>query len=205
MRVVLPRGRLFERSLKILNDAYFDFSGPDDRSLISEQGEHELLLAKAFDVPVYVEKGSAIGITGKDVVEERGSDLFIPLTLPFGQCRLSLAMPEGVRPQISNMEGYTIATEYPRLTERFFEAQGVKVEILTMEGSTELAPVAGIADGIVDIVQTGSTLRANGLVEVHQVMEVAPLLLVNRVAQKTRFEEINHLISQVKGVIRNGA
>lgn len=204
MKVVMPRGRLFAKALNILNSAHFDFPPPDDRSLVIDKGEHELLLAKPFDVPVYVERGADIGITGKDVVEERGSDVFVPLTLPFGECNLSLAMPKDRRAKLEDMNGYNVATEYPNITKDFFRSQGINVEVLTMEGSTELAPVTGIADAIVDIVQTGSTLEANGLEEVHRIMPVSALLLVNRVSQKTKFDQINELISQVREIIENG-
>ncbi|NJE10524.1 ATP phosphoribosyltransferase [Thermococcus sp. MAR1] len=204
MRFVLPKGRLLQGSLEVLRRAGIELRAPAERRLIERVGSYEVLLARAFDVPVYVEYGIDVGISGSDVVEERGSDVLIPLELPFGKCRLSIAMPADKAVEPEEMDGYRIATKYPRITRRFFEGLDVEVEILKLHGSIELAPKIGIADAIVDIVETGSTLRANGLVEVEKVMDVSALLLVNRIAQKTKFEEINELVFAVKEVIRNG-
>ncbi|ASJ13543.1 ATP phosphoribosyltransferase [Thermococcus thioreducens] len=204
MRFVLPKGRLLQGSLGLLQKAGISLRPPGERRLIERVGNYEVLLARAFDVPVYVEYGIDVGITGSDVLEERGSDVLVPLELPFGKCRLSLAMPGERIAEPEEMDGYRIATKYPRITRRFFEGLGVEVEILKLHGSIELAPKIGIADAIVDIVETGETLRANGLVEVTKVMDVSALLLVNRIAQKTKFEEINELVFSIKEVIRDG-
>ncbi len=202
MNIVLPRGRLMDKSLKLLSKVDMEITRPQDRELVSVNNGHKALSAKAFDVPVYVEEGADIGITGKDVVEERGNDIFVPLSLPFGKCRLSLALPKDNEIEPEDMDGYKVATEYPNISENFFRSLGVQVETLTVKGSTELAPRAGIADAIVDIVQTGNTLEANGLKEVRKIMEVSALFLVNRISQKTKFEEINRLISRLREVIR---
>ncbi|WP_456422637.1 ATP phosphoribosyltransferase [Thermococcus sp.] len=204
MRFVLPKGRLLKGSLEILRKAGYDIRKPGERRLIERVGNYEVLLARAFDVPVYVEYGIDVGISGSDVVEERGSDVLIPLELPFGKCRLSLAMPKESVVDPEEMDGYRIATKYPGITRRFFEGLDVEVEILKLHGSIELAPKIGIADAIVDIVETGTTLRANGLLEVEKIMDVSALLLVNRIAQKTKFEEINELVFSIKEVIENG-
>ncbi|WP_258084875.1 ATP phosphoribosyltransferase [Thermococcus thermotolerans] len=204
MRFVLPKGRLLQGSLEVLRRAGIELRVPAERRLIERVGSYEVLLARAFDVPVYVEYGIDVGISGSDVVEERGSDVLIPLELPFGKCRLSIAMPADKAVEPEEMDGYRIATKYPRITRRFFEGLDVEVEILKLHGSIELAPKIGIADAIVDIVETGNTLRANGLVEVRKIMDVSALLLVNRIAQKTKFEEINELVFAIKEVIRDG-
>ncbi|NJE76201.1 ATP phosphoribosyltransferase [Thermococcus sp. ES12] len=204
MRFALPKGRLLPGSLEILQRAGIELIPPAERRLIERVGNYEVLLARAFDVPVYVEYGIDVGISGSDVVEERGSDVLIPLELPFGKCRLSLAMPAESTVKPEDMDGYRIATKYPGITRRFFEGLDVEVEILKLHGSIELAPKIEIADAIVDIVETGNTLRANGLVEVEKIMDVSALLLVNRIAQKTKFEEINELVWKVKEVIRDG-
>ena len=204
VRFVLPKGRLLQGSLEVLKKAGIELRVPAERRLIERIGDYEVLLARAFDVPVYVEYGIDVGISGSDVVEERGSDVLIPLELPFGKCRLSLAMPAERVVGPEEMDGYRIATKYPRITRRFFEGLDVEVEVLKLHGSIELAPKIGIADAIVDIVETGNTLRANGLVEVEKVMDVSALLLVNRITQKTKFEEINGLVFAIKEVIRDG-
>jgi len=205
MRFVLPKGRLFRDSIEILKKAGIELKSPENRELIVRNGRYELLLARSFDVPVYVEHGVDIGIAGSDVVEERRSDVLIPLELPFGKCRLSLAMLGENLVSVEEMDGFRIATKYPSLARRFFESKGVEVEVIKLHGSIELAPKIGIADAIVDIVETGNTLRANGLVEVEKIMDVSALLLVNRISQKTQFKAINELVLKIKGVIKDGS
>lgn len=204
MRFVLPKGRLLKGSLEVLRKAGYDVQKPGERRLIERFNGNEVLIARAFDVPVYVEHGVDLGISGSDVVEERKSDVFVPLELPFGKCRLSLAMPRERVVSPEEMDGYRVATKYERITREYFSRLGVDVEILKLSGSVELAPKVGIADAIVDIVETGETLRANGLVEVEKVMDVSAQLLVNRISQKTKFEEINELVFSIKEVIKDG-
>jgi len=203
MRFVLPKGRLFKGSLEILRKAGIELKPPENRELMVKNGRYELLLARAFDVPVYVEYGIDVGIAGSDVVEERKSDVLVPLELPFGKCRLSLAIPKENAVSVEEMDGFRIATKYPNLAKKFFERRGVEVEVIKLHGSIELAPKIGIADAIVDIVETGSTLRANGLVEVEKIMDVSALLLVNRISQKTKFKEINELVLKIKEVVKD--
>jgi ATP phosphoribosyltransferase len=205
MRFVLPKGRLLRGSLEILRKAGYNIDKPGERKLIERFNGNEVLLARAFDVPVYVEHGVDVGIAGSDVLEERGSDVFVPLELPFGKCRLSLAMPaESVVPP-EDMDGYRIATKYERIARSYFSKLGVEVEIIKLSGSVELAPKVGVADAIVDIVETGETLRANGLVEVEKIMDISAQLLVNRISQKTKFDEINALVLAIKEVVGDGA
>lgn len=205
MRFVLPKGRLFKGSLEILRKAGIELKPPENRELMVQNGKYELLLARAFDVPVYVEYGIDVGIAGSDVVEERESDVLVPLELPFGKCRLSLAMPKENAVSVEEMDGFRIATKYPNLARKFFERNEVDVEVIKLHGSIELAPKIGIADAIVDIVETGNTLRANGLVEVEKIMDVSALLLVNRISQKTKFKEINELVLKIKEVVKDGS
>ncbi|WP_461866657.1 ATP phosphoribosyltransferase, partial [Thermococcus sp.] len=112
MRFVLPKGRLFKGSLEILRKAGIELKPPENRELMVKNGRYELLLARAFDVPVYVEYGIDVGIAGSDVVEERKSDVLVPLELPFGKCRLSLAMPKENAVSVEEMDGFRIATKY---------------------------------------------------------------------------------------------
>ncbi len=205
MRFVLPKGRLLRGSLEILRKAGYNIDKPGERKLIERFNGNEVLLARAFDVPVYVGHGVDVGIAGSDVLEERGSDVFVPLELPFGKCRLSLAMPAENIISPEDMDGYRIATKYERIARSYFSKLGVEVEIIKLSGSVELAPKVGVADAIVDIVETGETLRANGLVEVEKVMDVSAQLLVNRISQKTKFDEINALILAIKEVVGDGA
>lgn len=204
MKVVLPIGRLLEPSIGLLREAIPDLQIKDTRELIHVNGGDKILLAKPSDVPVYVEEGADIGITGKDVVHEKSSDVFIPISLPFGKCRLSVGRLKNDQTDPEEMEGYRIATEYPKITEDFFNSLDVPVEVIEVSGSTELAPRAGIADAIVDVVETGDTLAANGLEEAITIMESSALLLVNRIAQKTKFDRINEVIFSIKDVIEGG-
>ncbi|WP_457751989.1 ATP phosphoribosyltransferase [Thermococcus sp.] len=199
MRFVLPKGRLFKPSVELLRKAGIELSLPEGRALTSKDGK--VSIARALDVPVYVEHGIDVGIAGSDVVEERGSDVFIPLELPFGKCRLSVALPSDKRVEPEGMDGYRVATKFPQIARRYFSERGIDVELIKLHGSVELAVKTGIADAIVDIVETGKTLRANGLVEVGKIMNISALLLVNRVSQKVKFEEINELVMTIRGVI----
>ncbi|MFP4135881.1 MAG: ATP phosphoribosyltransferase [Candidatus Acetothermia bacterium] len=205
MKIALPRGRLLKNSINLMREALPDLSIKQNRELIQQNGEHEVLLAKPSDVPVYVEEGADLGITGRDVFREKDPDVFVPISLPFGQCRLSVAVLEGDGTPPEEMDGYRIATEYPHITKNYFDSISTTVEIIEVSGSTELAPRAGIADALVDIVQTGNTLTANGLKESTTVMRSSGLLLVNRIAQKTRFEEINRIIFSIREVIQDGS
>ena len=171
VRIVLPKGRLFEDSFNLLKKVNLVKDKPNGRSLITKDDYHELIVARVFDVPVYVEHGIDIGITGSDVVEERESDVFIPLSLPFGKCRLSVIVKKGENVAVEDMEGWRIATKYPNITKRFFLERGVDVEILELKGTTEIAPNVGIADGIVEIVEKGETIKENGLTEIEKIME----------------------------------
>ncbi len=201
LRFVLPKRRLLKDSLKILKRAGIELSIPKGRELITRRKKYELLLARAFDIPVYVEHGIDVGICGSDVFEERSCDVLVPLELPFGRCKLSVAMPRERAVGVEEMEGFKIATKYPNVTSKFFEERDIPVEVMKLHGSVELAPKVGIADAIVDIVETGRTLRVNDLVEVEKVMDVSVLLLVNRISQKTKFEVLNNLIASLRRVV----
>lgn len=202
MQIALPRGRMLSDALGLLKKTIPGLRPPDNRDLIYSKGEVELLFAKPTDVPVYVEGGVDLGITGKDVLLEGEHDVFIPTSLPFGGCRISVATLKGEERPGKEMDGFTIATEYPRVTRRYFEGLEVPVEIIEVDGATELAPRADIADAIVDVVKTGNTLAANGLVEVETIIESTALLLVNRISGKTKFDAVNELILDIREVIK---
>lgn len=201
LSIAVPKGRLLERAMELLNEVGVNVDFEDNRELVQSVNGNTLVLSKARDVPVYVEHGIEIGIAGSDVLEERKSDVFVPLELDFGKCRLSVAVPEERDADIEDFDGYTIATEYPNLTSEFFKNRGVSVEILELKGSVEVAPRIGISDAIVDIVESGNTLDANNLVELEKIMDVSALLMVNRISQKVRFEEINGLVEKIKKVL----
>ncbi len=204
MKIVLPRGRLLEDAVKLLRQVIPELKIEKNRNLVHSNGNHEVLLAKPADVPTYIEEGADVGVTGKDVVREKSPDVFIPLSLPFGHCRVSIARQKDDPAEPGEMGGYRVATEYPSITEQYFRSIEVSVEIIVVDGSTELAPRTGIADAIVDVVQTGNTLAANGLVEVETILKSSALLLVNRISQKTKFDRVNELVFSIREVIKNG-
>ncbi|HFQ95679.1 MAG TPA: ATP phosphoribosyltransferase, partial [Anaerolineae bacterium] len=170
LTIALPKGRMADDALTWLARA--GWSPPvveDDRRLVipSEDGSLAYLLVKPMDAPVFVEQGAAdIGIAGLDAVRERAADVYEPMLLPFGHCRLSVAAPANRPHRPLRLEiSPRVATKYPRLAEAYFRSRGVSAEFIYLSGSVELGPLVDMADLIVDIIQTGSTLRANNLVE----------------------------------------
>lgn len=170
----------------------------------SADGSLEFLFVKPADVPVYVESGAAdLGVTGTDVLRETEADVLEPLALGFGACRMVVASPESA-PYPSLPGGITprVATKYPRLTRRFFADSGIGVEVITVSGSVEVAPLLGLAHWIVDLVDTGRTLRENGLVERVRILDVGAVIVVNRASQKLRLDEHERLLAQLQAASR---
>ena len=158
----------------------------------------EVVLAKAADVITYIEHGACdLGIVGKDTILEYGGSFFEVADLGFGRCRFALAGKAGTDFYAGYAEK-TIATKYPAVARRFFRGKGMDVRIVKIEGSVELAPLISLADGIVDIVETGSTLRENGLEIIEEVAPVSARLIVNPVSLKLRKQEIEPLIDRIE-------
>jgi ATP phosphoribosyltransferase len=161
------------------------------------------VMAKPWDVPTYIEYGAAdLGICGLDVLRESGRNVHEPLLLPFGHCRLSVAGPAD-RPDVPlRYESQPrIATKFPKLAAQFFRARGVNAEIISLNGSVELGPVLGLADLIVDIVESGNTLRANGLTEFRTILESQAVLIVNRTSYRLRAARIQEVVERLRAVI----
>ena len=206
LTIALPKGRMANEALTWLDRA--GWSRPrsaDDRRLVipSEDGSLSYLLVKPMDVPVFVEQGAAdIGIAGLDAVRERAADVYEPLLLPFGHCRLSVAAPidrpdRPLRLEISPR----VATKYPRLAEEYFRRRGISAEFIYMNGSVELGPLVDMADLIVDIIQTGSTLRANNLMELREIMQSQAVLIVNRASYRLHSRRIQPLLRTLRDVL----
>jgi len=199
LKLALPKGRLLEPSLTLLRSIGAAVSEPAaTRKLLvpSSDGTLSVLFVKPADVPVYVESGAAdVGITGTDVLRETAADVLEPLALGFGRCRMVVASPTQI-PYPALPGGVTprVATKYPRLTRAFFAETGQGVEVITVSGSVEVAPLLGLSHWIVDLVDTGRTLRDNGLVERAQILDVGAVLVVNRASQKLRLEEHQRLL-----------
>ena len=176
---------------------------PDSRKLIFRDPGRglEILLLKPADVPAYVTYGAAdLGIVGKDILLEQEPDVYEPLDLGFGFCRLVVAEPRELweHDDPSKWSWVRVATKYPRLTEDYFSSRGIQVEIVRLDGSIELAPLVGLAERIVDLVQSGETLRANGLVEVAEITRSTARVIVNRASMKTEYAAVTQLLEDMR-------
>ncbi|HYU59501.1 MAG TPA: ATP phosphoribosyltransferase [Solirubrobacterales bacterium] len=205
LRLAVPRGALFAGTLDVLDAAGIDTSGPrgDSRALIFETPELTLVTMRPSDVPTYVEAGSAdVGITGKDVLmEQRDRAVYELLDLGFGACRMVLAGRRGdesLGESERRLGTMRIATKYPRTAERYFEATGRQAEVIEVKGSVELAPLVGLADGIVDLVDTGQTLADNDLEVREEIAGSTARLVGNRIAHKLRAEEMDALSERLR-------
>jgi ATP phosphoribosyltransferase len=208
LTLALPKGRLLPPALDLLRRAGFQGLPEDDsrRLLFTDPTNRlRLLILKPLDVPTYVEHGAAdLGIVGKDVLLEQGPDVYEPLDLGFGVCRLVVAEPRELweRDDPAKWSWVRVATKYPNLTRRYFAERGIQVEVVRLDGSIELAPLVGLAERIVDLVQSGETLRANGLVEVAEILPSTARLIVNRAAQKTAHRAVGRLLDELRAGVR---
>lgn len=204
--IALSKGKLLDPTLELFRQA--GYTGyhvrADDRRLILEFPEHghRVLIVRPSDVPAYVEYGAAdLGVVGKDVLLEQSPDVYEPVDLNLGVCRLVVARPNG--PQLGQRMSskLRVATKYPTITERYFNQQGLPVELIKLYGSIELAPLVGLADRIVDLVETGNTLKANNLVEDEVIAWSSARLIVNRASLKMKHAVITELIARVKNIL----
>ena len=204
----LPKGRIMQDSMELFGK--IGITCPemeeDNRKLVFENREagYRFMAVRATDVPTYVEYGCAdIGVVGKDTLLEQGKDLYEPLDLKFGYCRLVVAEPKALLQEDdpANWSNIRVATKYPNVTEKFFAGKGVQVELIKLYGSIELAPLVGLSERIVDLVSTGATLRDNGMVEVETIAEITTRLIVNRASLKTKHKRIAKIIDDLEQVI----
>jgi ATP phosphoribosyltransferase len=204
----LPKGRILEDSMELFNQ--IGISCPEmnekSRKLVFENPELKLrfMAVRATDVPTYVEYGCAdIGVVGKDTLLEQGKDLYEPVDMKFGYCRLVVAEPKDMLAEDNplNWSNIRVATKYPNITERYFAEKGIQVELIKLYGSIELAPLVGLSERIVDLVSTGGTLKANGMVEVETIAEITSRLIVNRASLKTKHQRIGKIIEDLEKVV----
>lgn len=168
-------------------------------------GAYQVVLAKAPDVITYVEHGVCdMGVVGKDTILEHGTSFYEVLDLGFGRCRFAVAGPKGTK-LFSGHSAKTIATKYPSVARSFFESKGMDVNIIKIEGSVELAPLLHLADAIVDIVETGSTLKENGLEVMEEIVPISARLIVNTASLKLRKKEIEELTQRMKNALETEA
>ena len=171
--------------------------------LPSSDGRFEFLPVKSWDVPAYVESGVAdVGVAGYDVLYEHRPDVLQPLDLGFGACRLAVAAPDGVAyPHLPGAVTPKVATKYVETSRRFFAARGLQVELIRISGSVEIAPLLGLAHWILDMVETGRTLKENGLSVVETVVGSSARLIINRASHKLRLDEHQQLIADLEAVL----
>ncbi|MCA9460954.1 MAG: ATP phosphoribosyltransferase [Nitrospira sp.] len=203
LTIALSKGKLLEPTLALFAQAGFGgyVIEDDDRRLIWENPKtgHRLLIVRPSDVPAYVEHGAAdIGVVGKDVLLEQNPDVYEPVDLGLGGCKLVVAKPKGQMSYQRLSSKLRVATKYPNMTERYFNQLGLPVEIIKLYGSIELAPLVGLADRIVDLVSTGKTLKANNLEEEDLIAWSTARLIVNRASMKMKHDVVHHLIDRVK-------
>lgn len=203
----VPKGRILDEALPLMAragvvpEAEFHDSKSRALSFACEADDMRLIRVRAFDVATFVAHGAAqAGIVGSDVVEEFGyPDLYAPVDLDIGHCRLSVAEPVG-ESSGATPSHLRIASKYPNLTRRHFERQGVQAEVVKLNGAMELAPSLGLSSRIVDLVSTGRTLRENGLVETSTILDISARLIVNRAALKTD-ERVGALVERFRALV----
>ncbi len=208
LTIALPKGRILKEAATLFRAAGVDFSEilSDDRKLIFENIAEGLrfMVIRSQDVPTYVEHGAAdMGIAGKDVLIEQGKDLYEPLDLNIGVCRMMVAEPVELSAK-DNPKHWThirVATKYPNITMKHFLDKGIQVEIIKLYGSIELAPLLGLSERIVDLVQTGETLKKNGLVEVEHVINITSKLVCNRASLKTKPARVKDLVERLSKAV----
>ena len=198
LRIALTKGRLEKDTVGLLEKSGYDYTSVREKGrkliLPVKDANIEVVLAKANDVITYVEHGVCdMGVVGKDTIMEMSGKFFELVDLGFGRCKFALAAKRGA----DFYEGYgikTIATKYPNVARKFFEGKGMDVDIVKIEGSVELAPLLELSNGIVDIVETGTTLKENGLEVIEDIAPISARLIVNTVSLKLRQREIEDLI-----------
>ncbi len=200
----ISKGRIFKEALPLLAAAGIvpEEDPATSRKLIfaTNRPDVRLLVIRATDVPTFVDNGAAdLGIAGKDVLlEYAGDGLYEPLDLRIARCRMSLAAPEGYRLRGNRVR---VATKYLDIAAGYFAARGLQADLVKLYGSMELAPLVGLADCIVDLVDTGSTLRANGLVEIERIMDISSRLIVNKASMKMKHDRIVRIVEQMAAAV----
>ena len=202
--VALSKGKLLEPAIELFRKSGYASKSvsADSRRLIIECPEKDLvfMIIRPSDVPTYVEYGAAdVGVVGKDMLLEQNLDVYEPMDLKFGRCRLSVAAKKGEAGRERLSAKLRVATKYPNITERYYNQKGIPVEIIKLYGSIELAPVVDLADRIVDLVSTGRTLKAHDLEEVEVIAESSARLIVNRASLKMKHGEIAELMARLNG------
>lgn len=213
LNIALAKGRLADKSIEFFEWVGIDCSKLKDQSrkLIAKDDKNMIrfFLAKPADIPTYVEYGAAdMGIVGRDTIIEEGRRVYEVLDLGFSRCRMVLAGPAELKDKLGEMNNKRVATKYPRIARDYFEYKRKEtIEVIKLNGSVELAPLVGLAEVIVDLVETGNTLRENGLVILDEIADISARLIVNRVSMKMESARITRIIDgfkkKLEGVVNN--
>lgn len=208
IRIAMTKGRLEKKSVELFESIGLDCTElkAKGRKLILPIGDGsiEVVLAKAADVITYVEYGVCdIGVVGKDTIMENGGSFFEILDLGFGRCCFALAAPKGID-FYSGYNSKKIASKYPNVARSFFETKAMDVQIIKIEGSVELAPLLELSDGIVDIVETGATLKENGLEVIEEIADISARMIVNSASMKLRKSEIESFADKLEKAVKEG-
>ena len=209
LTIALTKGRLASKTLELLEGVGITCEEMKDKNtrkliFVNEELKLKFFLAKGPDVPTYVEYGAAdIGVVGRDTILEEGRKLYEVMDLGFGKCRMCICGPESAKPLLENNQLIRVATKYPNIAkDYFYNKKHQTVEIIKLNGSIELAPIVGLSEVICDIVETGSTLRENGLSILEEVCPLSARMVVNQVSMKMESERISELIQKLKKVIK---
>jgi len=209
LTIALTKGRLAEKTLEMLEAVGITCEEMKDKKtrkliFVNEDLKLRFFLAKGPDVPTYVEYGAAdLGVVGRDTILEEGRKLYEVMDLGFGKCRMCICGPESARELLDGNQQIRVATKYPNIAkDYFYNKKNQTVEIIKLNGSIELAPIVGLAEVICDIVETGSTLRENGLEVLEEVCPLSARMVVNQVSMKMEHERITKLITDLKSVLK---
>lgn len=201
----LSKGRLADKIFKMLKELNLcDIKIlDDDRRLIIEQGNFRFFLAKPSDVPTFVDNGVAdLGVVGKDTIIEEKRDIAELLDLGFGKCRMCVCAPKEDGDKYKNIINLRVATKYPNIAKAYFDSMGQNTTIIKLNGSVELAPITGLSDCIVDIVESGRTLKENGLEDVTTIHDLSARLVANPASLKTKYDEISSIVEGFRTLLK---
>ncbi len=203
LTIALAKGRLAELSVKILMELGFDCGemlGKTRRLIFTdEKNKIRFILVKASDVPTYVEYGAAdIGIVGRDTILEEGRNIYEMVDLKFGRCRMCVCGPASMKGRLSEHTPLRVASKYPSIAKDYFDSEDISIELIKLNGSVELAPLTGLSDVIVDIVETGKTLYENGLDVIEEICPLSARIIVNRVSAKMERDRIKSIVSAMR-------
>ena len=204
LTIALPKGKLFYLAKDLFAKVGFVADNLEEKSrklvITNEELKLKFLIAKTADVPTYVEHGAAdIGVIGKDVLMEAQKDVYELLDLGFGRCHLMMAVPKDKkRAKLTDYTHTRVATKFPNVAKQFFTSKGMQMEYIKMNGSIELGPIVGLSESIVDIVETGTTLRENNLDEIAFIAKASARLIANRASFKLKFDRISKLVKALE-------